>query len=77
MIEGIIIGFIIGFIIGTIVGFYVLAIKLQHYKYRIQGSAKLYKMNKFVTETWADGLAERECIELVDDDKKTLNDEDD
>lgn len=73
MIEGI----IIGFIIGTIFGFYVLAIKLQHYKYRIQGSAKLYKMNKFDTDTWTDGLAKWECIELVDDDKKTLNDEGD
>lgn len=48
----------------------------QHYKYRIQGDSKLYKMNKLVTETWADGLAKWECIELVDDNKKTLNVED-
>lgn len=68
-------GIIVGFIVGALYGFFILPTKPQHYKYRIQGSDKLYKMNKIVTEEWADGLAKWECIELVDDSKKTLNDE--
>lgn len=69
-------GLLIGFMIGTLFGLNVLATSPKHYKYRVQGSDKLYKMNKIVTEEWAGGLAKWECIELVDDNKKTLNVED-
>lgn len=70
-------GLIIGFVVGAIFGYFVLSTKPRDYKYRIKGDNRLYKMNKIVTEEWADGFAKFECIELVDDDAKTLNYEDD
>lgn len=55
------------FVIGWIVGYRYSNRRMTHdYKYRItiDGKEHLYKVNKKITETWADGCAVWECFDL-------------